>query len=120
MGIFFNWKKNRQGSTDETEVMSAKHTYPFYIKAPMIIIGIYLFFYILSLLMSQIMPAKFLNAACRMFLFVFTPKGYQFNRLIHIIYFVSGVKLEKIQEWIWIYFDYVVFLHNKLRYRIKK
>lgn len=39
--------------------MSAKHTYPFYIKAPMVIIGIYLFFYILFLLQDIIVPFAF-------------------------------------------------------------
>lgn len=59
MGIFFNWKRNRQSGSEENEVMSAKHTYPFYIKAPMVIIGIYLFFYILFLLQDIIVPFAF-------------------------------------------------------------
>lgn len=59
MGIFFNWRKSRQTGTEDAEVMSAKHTYPFYIKAPMVIIGIYLFFYILFLLQDIIVPFAF-------------------------------------------------------------
>lgn len=59
MGIFFNWKRNKDNTPDEGGLMSAKHTYPFYIKAPMVIIGIYLFFYILFLLQDIIVPFAF-------------------------------------------------------------
>ena len=61
MGLFFNWRRNKE--TDATaagqEVMHARQTYPFYIKAPMIVIGIYLFFYILFLLRDILVPFAF-------------------------------------------------------------
>lgn len=60
MGLFFNWR--RQSPTDaegSPEVMRAHQTYPFYVKAPMVIIGIYLFFYILHLLQDVIVPFAF-------------------------------------------------------------
>jgi len=58
MGLFFNWRRNPAAGTGQ-EVVKAHQTYPFYIKAPMIIIGIYLFFYILSLLQDIIVPFAF-------------------------------------------------------------
>ncbi len=60
MGLFFNWRRNKAtDTTAEHEVMHARQTYPFYIKAPMVIIGIYLFFYILFLLKDIIVPFAF-------------------------------------------------------------
>lgn len=60
MGLFFNWRRqsptNAEGSQ---EVMRAHQTYPFYVKAPMVIVGIYLFFYILHLLQDVIVPFAF-------------------------------------------------------------
>jgi len=60
MGLFFNRKKNKQGNnTGEQEVLHARQSFPFYIKAPMVVIGIYLFFYILWLLQDIIVPFAF-------------------------------------------------------------
>lgn len=59
MGLFFNWKRDNAGETGDQGMVSARQTYPFYIKAPMVIIGIYLFFYILSLLQDIIVPFAF-------------------------------------------------------------
>lgn len=59
MGLFFNWNRNNTGETGGQEMVSARQTYPFYIKAPMVIIGIYLFFYILFLLQDIIVPFAF-------------------------------------------------------------
>ena len=60
MGLFFSRKK-RRNATDEEEqqVVQAYQTYPFYIKAPMVIIGIYLFFYIMFLLQDILVPFAF-------------------------------------------------------------
>jgi len=38
---------------------SARHPFPFYVKAPMVIIGLYLFFYILFLLQDILVPFAF-------------------------------------------------------------
>jgi AI-2 transport protein TqsA len=57
MAIFF-WKKNKSG-TDSSETLNARQTFPFYIKAPMILIGIYLFFQILTLLQDILVPFAF-------------------------------------------------------------
>ncbi len=59
MGLFFNRKRNNDNSTGDSTILSARRTYPFYIKAPMVIIGIYLFFYILFLLQDIIVPFAF-------------------------------------------------------------
>ncbi len=56
MGLFFQWKKR----TDEGQpIGNVRQAYPFYIKAPMIIIGVYLFFYILFLLQDIFIPFAF-------------------------------------------------------------
>jgi predicted PurR-regulated permease PerM len=60
MGLFFNWRRNKAAdATSEQEVVHARQTYPFYIKAPMVVIGIYLFFYILFLLQDILVPFAF-------------------------------------------------------------
>lgn len=60
MGLFFNRRKNRPDDTAaEQEVLHARQSFPFYIKAPMVIIGIYLFFYILFLLQDILVPFAF-------------------------------------------------------------
>jgi predicted PurR-regulated permease PerM len=60
MGLFFSRKKRRGGADDEEQqVIRAHQTYPFYIKAPMVIIGIYLFFYIMFLLQDILVPFAF-------------------------------------------------------------
>ena len=60
MGLFFNWKRSRTSENEaEQEIMHARQTYPFYIKAPMVIIGIYLFFYIMFLLQAILVPFAF-------------------------------------------------------------
>mgnify|MGYP003575319875 CR=1 FL=1 len=59
MGLFFNWGRSKSGSADEQEVMTARNTYPFYIKAPMTLIGVCLFIYILSLLQDVLVPFIF-------------------------------------------------------------
>jgi predicted PurR-regulated permease PerM len=61
MGLFFNWRRTKaaDATTAEHEVMHARQTYPFYIKAPMVVIGIYLFFYILFLLQDILVPFAF-------------------------------------------------------------
>jgi predicted PurR-regulated permease PerM len=60
MGLFFSRKKRRNAADDgEQQVLRAHQTYPFYIKAPMVIIGIYLFFYIMFLLQDILVPFAF-------------------------------------------------------------
>jgi predicted PurR-regulated permease PerM len=60
MGLFFSReKKSDTGNEEEQQVIRAHQTYPFYIKAPMIIIGIYLFFYIMFLLQDILIPFAF-------------------------------------------------------------
>ncbi|MFA6057028.1 MAG: AI-2E family transporter [Taibaiella sp.] len=60
MGLFFS-RKRRKGAAggEEQQVIRAHQTYPFYIKAPMVIIGIYLFFYIMFLLQDILVPFAF-------------------------------------------------------------
>jgi predicted PurR-regulated permease PerM len=60
MGLFFSRKKRRGAANEEEQqVLRAHQTYPFYIKAPMVIIGIYLFFYIMFLLQDILVPFAF-------------------------------------------------------------
>lgn len=60
MGLFFSRKKRRNvAGEEEQQVIRAHQTYPFYIKAPMVIIGIYLFFYIMFLLQDILVPFAF-------------------------------------------------------------
>lgn len=60
MGLFFSRKKRREIADEEArEIIRAHQTYPFYIKAPMVIIGIYLFFYIMFLLQDILVPFAF-------------------------------------------------------------
>lgn len=55
MGYFLKGK--RETATDKQ--ITGKPGFPFYIKAPMVIIGLYLFFYILFLLQDIIVPFAF-------------------------------------------------------------
>jgi AI-2 transport protein TqsA len=60
MGLFFSKKKRGNASNEEEQqVIRAHQTYPFYIKTPMVIIGIYLFFYIMFLLQDILVPFAF-------------------------------------------------------------
>jgi AI-2 transport protein TqsA len=60
MGLFFSRKKRRNATdAEEPQIIRAYQTYPFYIKAPMVIIGIYLFFYIMFLLQDILVPFAF-------------------------------------------------------------
>jgi predicted PurR-regulated permease PerM len=60
MGLFFSRKKKSDtNNEEEQQVIRAHQTYPFYIRAPMIIIGIYLFFYIMFLLQDIFIPFAF-------------------------------------------------------------
>jgi AI-2 transport protein TqsA len=58
MGLFFKRSKESR-SANPDEWMHAREGYPFYIKAPMSLIGIYLFFYFLYLLQDIIVPFAF-------------------------------------------------------------
>jgi len=55
MGFFTKRKQDRDTGIQITE----RPAFPFYIKAPMVIIGLYLFFYILFLLQDIIVPFAF-------------------------------------------------------------
>lgn len=60
MGLFFSRKERKSTANDEEQqIIRAHQTYPFYIKAPMVIIGIYLFFYIMFLLQDILVPFAF-------------------------------------------------------------
>lgn len=63
MGLFSNlFGSKKDHGTAETavpQVVSTHQHYPFFIKAPMIIIGLYLFFYILLLLQDILVPFAF-------------------------------------------------------------
>lgn len=60
MGLFFSRKRRKDAASgEEQQVIRAHQTYPFYIKAPMVIIGIYLFFYIMFLLQDILVPFAF-------------------------------------------------------------
>jgi predicted PurR-regulated permease PerM len=58
MGLFFKSRRDDQSVAQE-DWITAKAEYPFYIKTPMILIGIYLFVYILALLQDIIVPFAF-------------------------------------------------------------
>lgn len=58
MGLFFRSHKEDQ-PTDQPDWIKAQADYPFYIKAPMILIGLYLVVYILALLQDIIVPFAF-------------------------------------------------------------
>ncbi|MCE6987604.1 AI-2E family transporter [Dyadobacter sp. CY323] len=57
MGLFY--KKTKGVTSEGAEWLQGRAAYPFYIKAPMSLIGIYLFFYILFLLQDIIVPFAF-------------------------------------------------------------
>ncbi|KAA0993824.1 AI-2E family transporter [Dyadobacter aurulentus] len=58
MGLFFKSHKDDQPA-DQLNWIKARPDYPFYIKAPMILIGLYLIVYILALLQDIIVPFAF-------------------------------------------------------------
>ncbi|WAC13574.1 AI-2E family transporter [Dyadobacter pollutisoli] len=58
MGLFFKKSKGSQ-SVNPDQWLHARQGYPFYIKAPMSLIGMYLFFYFLYLLQDIIVPFAF-------------------------------------------------------------
>jgi predicted PurR-regulated permease PerM len=55
---FFSFKKQKH-AVEEIEVPIKPRSFPFYIKAPLVLIGLYLFFYILFLLQDIIVPFAF-------------------------------------------------------------
>lgn len=58
MGLFFNKRKD-ETTTGLPQWLMASDGFPFYIKAPMVLIGLYLFFNILDLLQEIIVPFAF-------------------------------------------------------------
>jgi len=58
-GRIFKVRTNAAGEIPEDESIAIKQSFPFYIKAPMVVIGVYLFFYILFLLQDIIVPFAF-------------------------------------------------------------
>lgn len=60
MGLFSSFKRIQQDNTSpQTDFAPRERIFPFYIKAPLVLIGLYLFFYILCLLQDILVPFMF-------------------------------------------------------------
>ncbi|MEO6287642.1 MAG: AI-2E family transporter [Dyadobacter sp.] len=85
MGLFFNKNKDSQ-PVNPGEWLHARQGYPFYIKAPMSLIGIYLFFYFLYLLQDIIVPFAFAGLIAILLNPVYNKfQKWNFNKILSIV-----------------------------------
>lgn len=85
MGLFFKKSKESQ-SVNPDEWLHARQGYPFYIKAPMSLIGIYLFFYFLYLLQDIIVPFAFAGLIAILLNPVYNRfQKWNFNKVLAIV-----------------------------------
>lgn len=87
MGLFFNWRRNKDsGAASEQEMVHARQTYPFYIKAPLVLIGIYLLFYIMFLLQDILVPFAFAGLIAILLNPVYNRfQKWKFNKILAIL-----------------------------------
>lgn len=85
MGLFFKSRKH-ETTPDMPEWLMARNGFPFYIKAPMVLIGLYLFFYILNLLQEIIVPFAFAGLIAVLLNPVYNRfQKWKFNKIIAIV-----------------------------------
>jgi predicted PurR-regulated permease PerM len=85
MGLFF--KSRKQNPTPGLpDWLSVRDGYPFYIKTPMVLIGLYLFFYILNLLQEIIVPFAFAGLIAVLLNPVYNRfQNWKFNKVVAIV-----------------------------------
>lgn len=85
MGLFFKSRK-RQTAPDLPEWLATSDGFPFYIKAPMVLIGLYLFFNILNLLQEIIVPFAFAGLIAVLLNPVYNRfQKWKFNKIVAIV-----------------------------------
>ncbi|SEJ73484.1 Predicted PurR-regulated permease PerM [Dyadobacter sp. SG02] len=85
MGLFFKSRKH-ETTPELPEWLSARDSFPFYIKAPMTLIGLYLFFYILNLLQEIIVPFAFAGLIAVLLNPIYNRfQKWKFNKVIAIV-----------------------------------
>lgn len=86
MGLFFKSRKAETAATEPPEWLAARDGFPFYIKAPMILIGLYLFFYILDSLQEIIVPFAFAGLISILLNPIYNRfQKWKFNKIIAIV-----------------------------------
>ncbi|OJV12733.1 MAG: AI-2E family transporter [Dyadobacter sp. 50-39] len=85
MGLFFNKRKD-ETTTGLPQWLVASDGFPFYIKAPMVLIGLYLFFNILDLLQEIIVPFAFAGLIAVLLNPVYNRfQRWKFNKIVAIV-----------------------------------
>jgi predicted PurR-regulated permease PerM len=84
MGLFFKSRKH-EPSAELPEWTTERDGFPFYIKAPMVLVGLYLFFLILNLLQEIIVPFAFAGLLAVLLNPVYNRfQKWKFNKIIAI------------------------------------
>lgn len=85
MGLFFKSRKH-DTSPELPEWPTARDGFPFYIKAPMVLIGLVLFFYILNLLQEIIVPFAFAGLIAMLLNPLYNRfQKWKFNKIVAIV-----------------------------------
>ncbi|MCF0068888.1 AI-2E family transporter [Dyadobacter sp. CY261] len=85
MGLIFKSRKH-QPAAEQPEWLMARDSFPFYIKAPMVVIGLYLFFYILNLLQEIIVPFAFAGLISILLNPIYNRfQKWKFNKILAIV-----------------------------------
>ncbi|PSL30131.1 AI-2E family transporter [Dyadobacter jiangsuensis] len=85
MGLFFKSRKDAP-APGLPEWLTVRDGFPFYIKAPMVLIGLYLFFYILNLLQEIIVPFAFAGLIAVLLNPVYNRfQKWKFNKIVAIV-----------------------------------
>jgi AI-2 transport protein TqsA len=85
MGLFFKSRKH-EPAPELPEWMSVRDGYPFYIKAPMVLFGCYLFFHILNLLQEIIVPFAFAGLIAILLNPIYNRfQKWKFNKILAIV-----------------------------------
>jgi len=85
MGLFYKSRKQKT-APGLPEWLTARDGFPFYIKAPMVLIGLYLFFYILNLLQEIIVPFAFAGLIAVLLNPIYNRfQKWKFNKIVAIV-----------------------------------
>lgn len=85
MGLFFKSRKH-ESAPELPEWLTTRDGFPFYIKAPMVLIGLYLFFHILDSLQEIIVPFAFAGLIAILVNPIYNRfQRWKFNKIVAIV-----------------------------------
>ncbi|ACT91407.1 AI-2E family transporter [Dyadobacter fermentans] len=85
MGLFFKSRKH-ESAPELPEWLTTRDGFPFYIKAPMVLIGLYLFFHILDSLQEIIVPFAFAGLIAILLNPIYNRfQRWKFNKIVAIV-----------------------------------